>query len=104
MKILKIDNKGKDNEENTSCHSNCKELLIKKDSEINELKNKNKLISERISIQEKKINNLSLEKSKLKSELISDKKTIYTLKFKIKQNEKTISYLNYKTSLSLQMH
>jgi len=93
FKILKIDNKGKDNEENTSGHSNCKELLIKKDSEINELKNKNKLISERISIQEKKINNLSLEKSNLKSELISDKKTIYTLKFKIKQNEKTISYL-----------
>ena len=93
FKILKIDNKGKDNEENTSGHSNCKELLIQKDSEINELKNKNKLISERISIQEKKINNLSLEKSKLKSELISEKKTIYTLKFKIKQNEKTISYL-----------
>ena len=43
--------------------------------------------------EEKKIKNLSLEKSQLKSEVISDQKTIYTLKFKIKQNEKTISYL-----------
>ena len=93
FKILKIDNKGKNNEVNKSDCSNFNELLIQKDSEIYELKNKNKLISERISIQEKKINNLSIEKSKLKSELISDKKTIYTLKFKIKQNEKTISNL-----------
>ena len=73
---------------------NNKQLLNQKDSEINELKIKNKLNEERISLLEKNNIKFFSENSKLKSELNLSHKTIRTLKLKLKQNEKTISYLN----------
>ena len=73
---------------------NYKDLLFQKDSEISELKNINKSFKEKISSLEKNIKKYSSENNQLKSELISIRKNKYTLEFKLKQNEKTISYLN----------
>ena len=73
---------------------NYKDLLIQKDSEISELKNLNKSFKEKISSLEKNHKKYSTENNQLKSELISIRKNKYTLEFKLKQNEKTISYLN----------
>ena len=75
-----------------------KEYLIKKEEALDELRSRNKQSMEKVTSLEKIIKLYTNQNNELRSEIIEIKKSSSTYDFKIKQNEKTISYLNKQNS------